>query len=49
MIIMRMSCCKNGKSMMMVACYKRGNGNDKSDNNNKSDNNENKVCLLLRR
>ena len=30
-----MSCYENGKLMMMTACYKNGNDNDKSDNNDK--------------
>ena len=40
---MTMFCYENGKSMMMVTCYKNG------DDDHKSDNNKDKVCLLLKR
>ena len=33
---------KNGKSIIMAACYKSGNSN-------KSDSNKDKVCLVLTR
>ena len=40
---MTMPYYKNGESIMITACYKSG------DNDDKSDNNEDKNCLLLRR
>ena len=44
-----MPCYKSGESMIMAACYKSGNNDEKFDNNDESDNNEDKVYLLLRR
>ena len=38
-----MLCYKSGKLMIMAACYKSGN------NDNKSNNNENKICFFLKR
>ena len=38
-----MPCYKKGKLIIMTACYKSGN------DDNKSDNNEDKICLLLKR
>ena len=40
---------KNSESIIITACYKSGNNNNKSNNNDKSDNNKDKVCLVLRR
>ena len=40
---MTMPCYKNGESLMMAACYKSSNNDDKSDNN------EDKVCLLSKK
>ena len=40
---MTMPYYKSGKSMMIAACYKSSN------DNNKFDNNEDKICLFLSR
>ena len=40
---------KFSELIMMAACYKSCNNDNKSDNNDKSNKNKNKVCLLLRR